>query len=157
MGIISGIALAIAAVSAKIGYDARQDAKEANRAAAAEQKKARGEVNAVNASKQAQEKRAAIREERVRRGKILQASANTGTSASSGVLGAEGGLSTQLSNNLAINAGMAAAGQRIGVYEQNAADFNLAAQEAALQAQNADSIFSTSMSMFSQTGGFGGK
>lgn len=157
MGIVSGIALAIAAVSAKIGYDARQDAKEANRAAAAEQKKARGEVNAVNASKQAQEKRAAIREERVRRGKILQASANTGTSASSGVLGAEGGLSTQLSNNLAINAGMAAAGQRIGVYEQNAADFNLAAQEAALQAQNADSIFSTSMSMFSQTGGFGGK
>lgn len=157
MGIISGIALAIAAVSAKIGYDARQDAKEANRAAAAEQKKARGEVNAVNASKQAQEKRAAIREERVRRGKILQASANTGTSASSGALGAEGGLSTQLSSNLAINAGMAAAGQRIGVYEQNAADFNLAAQEAALQAQNADSIFSTSMSMFSQTGGFGGK
>lgn len=157
MGIVSGIALAIAAVSAKIGYDARQDAKEANRAAAAEQKKARGEVNAVNASKQAQEKRAAIREERVRRGKILQASANTGTSASSGALGAEGGLSTQLSSNLAINAGMAAAGQRIGVYEQNAADFNLAAQEAALQAQNADSIFSTSMSMFSQTGGFGGK
>lgn len=153
MGIVTGILYAVAAIGAYMAHDARQEQKRANASAAAEQKKVRGEENALNASKQAQERRAQIREERVRRGRIMQAAENTGVGGSSGESGALGSLGTQLQTNLGINAGYAAAGQRIGEYQQNAADFNLAAQNAALKAQDGMSLFQMGMSGAGKAGG----
>jgi cell division protein FtsL len=127
--IIAVAALATAGAAAYSGYQSRKDMKEANQNAAAEQRKAQGEQRALKFQEQAQERRNQIREERVRRAKILQASENTGVGDSSGAYGAVDGLSTQLNNNLGINAGRAVAGDRIGGYMQNAADFNLAAQQ----------------------------
>lgn len=134
------VGLAIAAYGAYSANEARQDQKEANKQASEQRKQVQGEQNALNAQKQAQERRAQIREERVRRGKIMQGSENTGTSASSGSAGAVGALSTQLTSNLGANLGMAAAGQRIGEYAQNAANFDLASQNAALQAQQGEAL-----------------
>lgn len=143
MGIVTTIVgLAIAAYGAYSANEARQDQKEANKQAANQRKQIQGEQNAQNAQKQAQERRALIREERVRRGKIMQSAENTGASDSSGAAGAVGALSTQLSSNLGANLGMAAAGQRIGEYAQNAADFDLASQNAALQAQQGEALVS---------------
>lgn len=142
MGVVSAIAYAVVAVGAIVANEARKDQKEANKAAAVERKQIRGEENALNAQKQAQERRALVREERVRRGKIMQSAENTGTSDSSGAAGAVGALSTQLSSNLGANLGMAAAGQRIGEYAQNAADFDLASQNAAMKAQQGEQLMS---------------
>lgn len=136
------IGVGLLAYGAYSANEARQDQKDANRAAANERKQVQGEQNALNAQKQAQERRAQVREERVRRGKILQSAENTGASDSSGALGAVGALSTNLSSNLGANLGMAAAGQRIGEYAQNAADFDLAAQNASLQAQQGEQLMS---------------
>lgn len=151
--IIAAAALATAAVSAYSGYRSRQDMKEASNNAAEENRKAKAEQTALKFQEQAQERRNQIREERVRRAKILQASENTGVGDSSGAYGAVDSLSTQLNNNLGVNNGRAAAGSRISGYLQNAADFNTAAQNASFSAQNADSLFSLSASIFSASGG----
>lgn len=158
MAILTALAVAavsIGAYAAYEGHESRVEAQDNYRNQAAEQRKAQGEQRALNFQQQAEERRSQIREERVRRAKILQGSNNTGVSDSSGALGAIGSLSTTLNNNLGINAGRAAAGDRIGGYQQNAADFNTAAQIASLSAQNADQLFSLSASIFSATGGFG--
>lgn len=153
---IAVAAVAISAYSAYEGHEARAEASDNYKAQANEQRHAGAEQRALNFQQQAEERRSQIREERVRRAKILQASEDTGVAGSSGEFGAIGSLSTTLSNNLGINAGRAEAGNRIGGYMQNAADFGTAAQQAVLQAQNADALFNVGMSIFSATGG-GGK
>ena len=148
-------ALVVGAVGAYQGYQGRKDAAQANQMAAEEGKKTRAEQQALNAQNAAIEQRKLIREERVRRGMIMQNSENTGTSESSGQLGAAGSLATELGSNLGINSGRVAAGGRISGYMQNAADFNLAAQNASNKAQNGDQLFSLSMSVFQGAGGYG--
>lgn len=148
-------AVVIGGLSYVSAEEARADAKEANMRSAEEQRKAKAEQGAINAQQQAQERRNQIREERVRRAKIIQSSENTGTSYSSGELGATGGLSTQLGNNIGQNVGRAAAGERIGQFNQNAADWQLNAQNASSDAQSAGGMFQLATSAFSSAGGFG--
>lgn len=154
MAAISTIVMGVAAAAtAYTAYEGRKDAKENMRRAADAQRKAQDEQKALNAAQMAQERRQQIREERVRRARIIQASANSGTTGSSGEFGALSSLSTQLSNNLGINAGRAAAGNRISNFMQNAADYNLAGQESLFRAQNADSLFGMTMNLYG-AGGF---
>jgi Flp pilus assembly protein TadB len=156
MGMFTAIVgLAIAAYGAYEGTEARKDASKANKSAAEENRKARGEEKALNYQSQAQERRSQVREERVRRARIIQASENGGTDGSSGEYGAVSSLSTGLSANIGMNLGRAQAGNLIGGYLQNAADFNTAAQTAATNAQNADALAGLGMSIFSSAGGFG--
>lgn len=148
-------ALVVAGASAYAGYQGRKDAQQAAESAADENRKTRSEQQALNAQNAAIEQRKLIREERVRRGMIMQNSENTGTGDSSGQLGAVGGLGTELGSNLGVNSGRIAAGNRISGYVQNAADFNLASQNAANGAQNADQLFSLAGSVFQGAGGLG--
>lgn len=83
---------------------AAQKQEENQRRLLSEQEKMRAEQQASNAEKAARERRQQIREERVRRAKIMQASENTGVSGSSGELGSIAGLGTQLGSNLGANA-----------------------------------------------------
>lgn len=157
--IVVGLAVTASAVGAYQGYQARKDAKSAARKSAAEQRKIQAEQRAMNAQQQAQERRQQIREERVRRARVLQAANNSGTGESSGMLGALGSLSTQLFNNVGINLGRAAASDRISMFSQNAANFNLDMQNAGYKAQNADAVMGMGMSIFNAAGGlsaFGG-
>lgn len=122
---------------------------QAQRAARGDQKKAAEAQGAMQAEKQAQDVRSQIRQERIRRAQILQASENTGVSESSGSTGATGSLNTQLSSNFgAINAN-----------EQHVNDISGSLQSAAnnmSHAQTASQISQMGMSIFSASGGFTG-
>jgi hypothetical protein len=151
--VIAFASLALGAVSAYNAYDQRQEADSQMRKSAREQKKVQAEQKALQHQQQAQERRQQIREERVRRAMLLQASENSGTTGSSGEAGGLGSMATQLTNNLGINVGRAAAGDRMSLFAQNAANFQTNAQSALNNAQTADSLFGLSMNIFSASGG----
>lgn len=133
-------ALAVTAVSTVKQIQSQQEA-------AKEGKKARREQEAMNAARAAQERRQQIREERIRRARILQASENTGVTESSGQIGAEGGLATQLSGNMGFNRGQIRSAGLISDFQQNAQD---AADAANLWGQ----VGQLSSSIFTASGGF---
>lgn len=90
--------------------------------AAKAQKKARNEEKARNTAQQMAERRQQVREERIKRARVMQASENTGTAGSSGELGAVSSIGTQLGANLGFNQSMIESGNRIGGYAQQAAN-----------------------------------
>lgn len=139
--IIGAAALGTMAYSAYAGNQSRKDA-------AGAQGRAQRETNAQKATEAANERRKLVREERVRRARILQSGINTGTDGSSGEAGALGSLSTQLNSNLGFNAGTLARAGNISVFNQQAFD---AGQDAA----KFDQLYSMSSSIFQANGGFG--
>ena len=149
------LSVGLSAASFVAGEMARSDARSAQNKARGEQEKIQGEQRAQNAAQAAQERRNQVREERVRRSRILQSAEGTGVSDSSGEFGALGSLGTQLSANVGGNLGKLASSERTGVYAQNAANFMGEAQNAMFNAQQADKLFNLSTSIFSAAGGFG--
>lgn len=144
------------AASSYVSYTERKEAKKDAKRAANEQRKAQSEQRAQQAAQQAAERRQQIREERVRRAKILQSAQNTGTAGGSGVAGAVGSLSTQLGANIGMNLGAIQASNRISAFMQNAADYNLASQNHMFNADNAQAIGSAAVSIFGSMGTMGG-
>lgn len=139
--VLAGAALALTAVSTVATVRSQQEA-------AKEGKKSRREQEAMNAARAAQERRQQIREERIRRARILQASENTGVTASSGEAGAVGNLATQLQSNIGFNQGQLRSAGLISDFQQNAQD---AMDSASLWQQ----VGNLSGSIFSAAGGFG--
>lgn len=90
--------------------------------AAKAQKKIQNEEKARNTAQQMAERRQQVREERIKRARVMQASENTGTAGSSGELGAVSSIGTQLGANLGFNQSMIESGNRISGYTQQAAD-----------------------------------
>ncbi len=109
---ISGAAIAgyVSAGAAVVGtvmsYNAQQDAKQNARESAEAQRAAQAEQRARAAAQAAQERRQQIREERVRRARIIQGSENAGVTDSSGAMGALAGIATNISANLGANQAM---------------------------------------------------
>lgn len=139
VGGLSGTTLAVAgaaAVSTIASVSAQKDAKGRARDAAASEDRARAEQKALAAGKAMNEQRQQIREERVRRARILQSAENTGVSESSGEAGAVGSLSTNLGTNLGFNAGALASAGRQGFFLQDAANSSRAAQNDLNRASN---------------------
>jgi len=93
-----------------------------NIAARKDQKAIKREQAAANKGQELEERRKQIREERVKRARILQASENTGTSGSSGEAGAIGNLSTNLGSNLGSNLSAVERGGTISDLSQSAAN-----------------------------------
>lgn len=133
-------ALAVSTVSAVKQVQGQQEA-------AREGKKGQREQEAMNAARAAQERRQQIREERIRRARILQSSENTGVSESSGQIGAEGSLATQLSGNVGFNRGQIRSAGMISDFQQNA-------QDAIDQANLWGQVGQLSGSIFGAAGGF---
>lgn len=148
VGAVVGVAGAVQASEAQA--DARKEAKKS----AAAQQKASYEQKALQSQQAAQERRQQIREERVKRAKVLQASENTGVGVSSGALGSVGGLSTQLSTNLGFNQGQIAGANRISGYNQQASDFMSASQNKINEANTWGAVQGLGTSIFSAAGGF---
>ncbi len=121
--IIAGAALATTAYSMQQQEKAEDRAVEQQRQAANEQRKSRATAQAGNAAQAAAEKRRQLREERVKRARILQGSVNSGTTGSSGELGAVGNLATQMGDAVGMNLGALDRGANISRYEQDAATF----------------------------------
>lgn len=118
----------------------------AQQKAAGEQEKAQKEQQAMNAAKAAQERRQQVREERIRQARLLQASENTGTTDSSGQIGAEGSLATQLQGNVGFNLGLQRSAANISRFNQNATDYLEEAQMWKAVGNISSSIFSAGAS-----------
>lgn len=159
MAAFSTIALVTAAVIGAAAYvsseKSRKEAKAYYAQQATAQRAVRSEQAALNAQQAANERRQQIREERVRRAKILQAAEGTGTEGSSGELGATGGLTTQLGAGIGTNLGQLAGVGRINALQQTSADFGTAAQNALNNQAKYQNRFNLSMSIFQSAGGFG--
>lgn len=113
MGVEALVALAVVGTVSSI-----QQQQQARK----EQKKARNEQEAMNAERAASERRQQIREERIKRAQIEQASANTGTMDSAGALGSVGGLGSTLASNLGFNLSQITHAGNISAFNQSAAD-----------------------------------
>ena len=130
-------ALVISAIGTVASISSQDKARQAASGAADEQRKAQSESKAVVAAQQAAERRQQIREERVRRARILQGAENDGSSGSSGEAGAIGSLATQYSTNRGSLAAGNMAAASISTFNQNAANYGFAQQ----RAQSDASIF----------------
>lgn len=146
-----GVEVLIAsAVLATTAVSASEQKKEAKRARAA-QENIRNEERARNKAQEMSEKRKQIREERIQRARILQASQNTGTAYSSGEAGALSSLNTQLGSNLGSNASMVRSGERISIFAQQASDAQSRQQSAATFGQFVSSALPLAGSIFRGT------
>ncbi len=146
MAAITTTILAVASLA--VAVDSSQKAEGARRDADAQGRIIQSEQKANNAAALAQGRRKSLREERVRRGRILQASEASGVEGSSGEFGALGALGTNLATGIGANVGAAASGERTGNAMQSQAD-------ARSKARSADQMFNFSSSIFQSVGGFG--
>lgn len=151
--IVAVASLAVGTASAVSANEARNEAEFNAKQAADRDKLARGEQKAGNAQQTAMERRQQVREERVRRAKLLQSSTNTGTAGSSGEIGATGALATNLNSNIGQNLGSLQRAETISDLAQQSTDFKSAAQSSLTDAAQAESIFGLSTSIFNASGG----
>lgn len=152
--IVTVVGMVVAAYSAQQQQSAQKKAMAQQQQAADEQKKAREEQKAAQDAQAAAERRAQIREERVKRARVVQASQNTGVGDSSGEIGGVGSSATQLGSNLGFNIGQREAASNISDYNQNAADFLSSAQSSMNSAANWGQVGSLGTSIFQAGGGF---
>lgn len=117
--ILAGLAVGATAYSMSQANEAENKQYEA----AQEQKKIGREQQAQNAGQQAMERRRQVREERVKRARVIASSNAGGTSGSSGEAGALSSLSTQLSSNIGSNLSQVASANNISIFSQASSDF----------------------------------
>jgi len=149
-----GLEVIIASAAlASTAYSASEQKKESKKAARA-QEQIRNEERASNKAKEMAERRQQLREERIKRARVLQASQNSGTAYSSGESGAVSSLNTQLSSNIGFNQSMLRSGERTSIFAQQASDAQSRQQGAAAFGQFALNAASLAGSIFS--GNIGG-
>lgn len=148
---IAGLALAAGGMA--MSYSEQRRAKSRQEKAAREAEMAQREQSAQNASERAAEQRQQFRQERIRRGQILQAAENTGTAGSSSEMGALSSLSTQLADNTGRNTAAYQRGQRISMFNQNAANYEGQARTATGRAQMFGQLSSIGQSVYGAAGG----
>ena len=157
MAAVSTIIMATAATVGVASYVEAKDARKDQARAVARQnevqRQMQSEQKAANVSAAAAERRQQIREARVRRARIMQGAANTGTMGSSSAFGALGGISTNLGSNIGANLGSIQTANNLTDLGQTAADFGTQANLANIKGQNATSMFQLSSSIFSGVGG----
>lgn len=117
-----GIELALIGLSVAIGAVGTVATINASNQAAKAQKEARNIQTAQQKNEAAVSRRQAIREDRIRRARILAAAENSGTGASSGSVGAIGALDTNLSGLLGASLGQSKANAGINKQLQKGAD-----------------------------------
>lgn len=131
----SAVAAVVAVIGTSYSITEQEKAKDRQKDALQEQRKVRNEQKAQNEAQSAQERRKQLREERIRRAKILSLSQSAGVTGSSGESGALGGLSTQLATNLGSNLGALNSAADMSLFSQNAANFSSAADQSSANAQ----------------------
>jgi len=113
------------------------------------QEQAKNVQKANNFQAQMEERRKQVREERIRRARIVQASENTGVQGSSGEAGALGGMSTQLGVNIGSNLSRIALGNEQTDLLQSAANAGSNAQIASFIGERASTGVDLANSIFS--------
>ena len=118
------------------------------------QAQSQAEQRAEQAARAAGERRQQIREERVKRSRIMQSSQNTGTGGSSGEAGALSSLSTQFGSNIGFNLGAKQTADSITGLNQEIADVSGAYQQQASEPNNYGLVSQAGSSIFAASGGF---
>lgn len=155
MAVTSAVIGAVAAVAGTaVAYSGQQSAKRAAAKNRELQENAQSEQKAAAAQAAADDRRRQVREERVRRARIIQASVNTGATESSGEAGATGALSTNLSQGLGTSVGGQQRATAIGGYLQEAANAKADVQRGQANVSLGNQISSLGGSIFNATGGF---
>jgi hypothetical protein len=140
MGIEVAIGVALAAASAVGGV------MQASAQASAAKKSARAQREAIDIETASQQisdresRRQAIREERVRRAQVLQASETSGVTNSSGSLGATSSLGTSLGSAVGFQSGQTKAAMGIGAANQRLVDARLSGELAGARGNAFQSI-----------------
>lgn len=116
------VALVIAGISAIVGLAGAVASADAAAKSAAAQKEENDITLAQGKIQTLESRRQKVREERIRRARIIAASENTGTGSSSGAAGAVGALSTNLSGMVASASGQSKANEGINKQNQIATD-----------------------------------
>lgn len=146
--------LAVAAAGGVASYTQQRKASRNQQRAADEQQKVQNEQRAAQAQQAAAERRRQVREARVRRAQIIASAENTGTSGSSGAMGALSNISTNLGANIGVNVGSIAAAGRVSGFNQNALNFQSAAAQNQQNASLFGQVSNFGTSIFQQSGGF---
>lgn len=133
---IAAVITTIATVAGTISsISSAKKARKATKRAAAETREARAITEASQLNVNRISRRRAIREERVRRAKIIQAGAAGGVLGSSGVISAPGIIGTNVAAAIAAQTSGTKAAQGISARLQTAADFTGQAAAATAQGQ----------------------
>ncbi len=117
-----GLELGLAALSVVTGIVGGIAQSNTAAASAREQRETRAISSARDRTVSMENRRERVREERIRRARILAQSENTGTASSSGEIGAIGALSTNLAGLIGTSLGESRANQAINTSSQKAAD-----------------------------------
>lgn len=135
MGIEVLIGVALAAASVAGGFVQASAQSKAAKEAAAAQREANDIQSAAQTVENRQNRRQAIREERIRRARIIQQSETTGVSGSSGQIGATGSLNTNTGNAIGFQSTQERAAYGIGQANQRAVDARTRGQVAGIWGQ----------------------
>lgn len=146
--------LAFSAYSTMQQQDAQEEARGRQAQSDEEQRKIRAEQKASQAAQSAAERRTQLREERLKRARLIQSGENTGVTGSSGVAGATGNLNTQLQSNIGFNVGQERSAGAISAASQNSADFLSSANNSMVEANQWGQAAGMGMNIFSKAGGF---
>lgn len=143
---IAAALLGVAVGATAYSMQQAENAEDAQYEAAQEQKKANNATRAQNEASAMQERRKQLREERIKRARVVASSQASGVASSSGEAGALGSLSTQLSSNLGFNKAALNTASDISIFNQNSADFMTEANKLGAESQMWGQIGSLAMS-----------
>lgn len=132
---IAAALLGVAVGATAYSMQQAENAEDAQYEAAQEQKKANNATRAQNEASAMQERRKQLREERIKRARVVASSQASGVASSSGEAGALGSLSTQLSSNLGFNKAALNTASDISIFNQNSADFMTEANKLGAESQ----------------------
>ncbi len=121
--ILGAAALAVGLISTGVSVNA------ANQSAAAQKESQNISLGQSQVTAR-ENRRQLLREERIRRARILQGSENSGGSGSSGETGALGAINTNVSGQIAASTGESKANTGINIQNQKATDFDNQARQA---------------------------
>lgn len=125
-----GIEIILGAASLAVGLISTGISTSAANASAAAQKESQNITLGQSQVTARENRRQLMREERIRRARILQSSSNSGASGSSGEAGALGAITTNVDSQVAASRGESAANTGINFQNQRATDFDNKARQA---------------------------
>lgn len=123
-----GLELILGAASLAVGLVSGAKASSERKASAAAGKEANQIRTASSRIQAAEQRRQLLREERLRRARMLQGAQNTGTSGSSGALGGLGAIGTNVDNIVSQQLGETKANEGINSWEQKAVNYENSAR-----------------------------
>ncbi len=124
-----GIELVFGALSLAVGLVSTASSQAAAKKSMAAQKEANNIQLAQSENNAREDRRQLLREERIRRARIMQGSFNSGAAGSSGEIGAMGAITTNVDSAVSNSGANSKANAGINIFNQKAATFDQQARE----------------------------